>query len=126
LRSQKYPELLARFLDNQILGMIPNIIDSFNKNVISLLNEGGYLFVLSDIFEAKPNSPFYNKAKIAIESEKGMDEIYEDYLSEFGVGIGDYGLLSLEKKLSLLQQEWFVWPFNHEKHYFVKLEIFKQ
>ncbi len=125
LRNQKYPEHLTRFLDNQILGMIPDIIDSFNINVISLLNEGGYLFVLSDIFEAKPDSLFYTKAKIAVESKIGMDEIYEDYLSDFGVGIGDYGLLSLEKKLSTLQHEWFLWPFNQEKHYFVKLEIYK-
>lgn len=125
LRTQKFPEQLIRFLENEILGMIPDVIDSFNQNLVTLLKDKGILFVLSDIFEAKVDSPFYKKAKTALESKKDMDEIYEDYLSEYGVGLGDYGLLSLEKKLRVLDQRWFDWPFDNTSHMLVKLEIFQ-
>ena len=104
---------------------MPILINRFNNNVISLLNETGSLMVLSDIFELKNNSGFYRRVKNSIKNYDVMEEIYDGYKEKYGMGLGDYGLYNLDDKMQKLISRWLIWPKDEESSYIVKLKIYK-
>ena len=121
-----YPEPLGRYIKEVVLQQMPDMIDRFNNNVISLLKDNGSMMVLSDVFELKHNSGFYRRVKNGIKNFDVMEEIYEGYKKKYGMGLGDYGLYNLDDKLHQHISRWLIWPKDDEESYIIKLKIYNQ
>lgn len=126
LRRDGYSEDLADYMTQRMLDHMPGIIERFNSNLIRLLKPDGTLFVLSDVFELEHGSDFYRKIALAIKQKDVMDEIYENYRNEFGLGLGDYGLYDLNERMIRSKNRWLLWQFDEQKSYAVHLNIFHQ
>lgn len=124
LRSMKYPDPFISEIESYVLDIMPRIIDRFNNNVVSLLKRDGKLMVLTDIFEYSVDSEFGRDVEKAILSLMDMDQFYQIYKMKYGLGLGDYGLVSMEGKLAMKAYHWLIWPFDDLKHFIVKLAIF--
>lgn len=125
LRDNGVREDLIKYAENYLLFYMPNIIDRFNSNIVELLNDDGELFALSDIFEVYVGSDFYKKYNNDYSNENA-DAIYDDYVENYGIGLGDYGLLSLEDYVSPKNYKWLLWPFNDEVNMVVKVVSYKK
>lgn len=126
LRESGYPEHLIKYIENRMLDEMIGIIDRFNKNIISLLEEKGTLFVLSDVFQVDIGSKFDLRVQAGIKSRHVMDEIYEGYISKFGMGLGDYGLFSLDREMKSLVSRWMIWPFTEKVNFVIKVKIYNK
>ncbi len=115
-----YEDLNSYFLDK-----MTEIIDHFNDNLLIASERNAVIFVLSDIFEAMKNTPFFNQILTSILDYQQMEQLYQDYVRTYGYGLGDYGLVSLSNKAEKLYDRWFIWPFNEEKIMVVKMNVFK-
>ncbi|MDD3123506.1 MAG: hypothetical protein PHC62_08365 [Candidatus Izemoplasmatales bacterium] len=124
LRIQKYPEELSNFIEKYMLDQMPNIIDNFNQNILKLLVNNGKVIVLSDIFESNTDSVFFQDIQTNIENLAKVDTLYNNYVIKYGHGLGDYGIISLNKYLDMLDYKWFIWPFTEKRHMIVKLAVF--
>jgi len=126
LRENGYPEHLIKYIESILLDKMVEVIDRFNDNVIRTLKPLGQLIVLSDIFQVDIGSDFYIRVKNGIRNFEVMEEIYEGYKSKYGIGLGDYGLLNLDEKLSSYLSRWLIWPFDNRSAFIVKLKIYKK
>lgn len=113
---------LLEHVKSKLLELMPLVINKFNENLTDILREKSTLIVVSDIFEANHNSIFYQETK----GLKNIETVYENYLKNHGMGIGDYGLSNMSEKLKPIKSKWFEWPFNSDKTLFVKTTLFKQ
>lgn len=118
-RSDLIDELKRLMLDEMV-----GVIDRFNKNLVSLTNDGGTLFVLSDIFEVTVGSSFERRIASSIMNRDVMDNIYDEYVKKYGMGLGDYGLVNLEEKVKVSHYKWLIWPFKETTNLVIKLSIF--
>lgn len=125
LRESGYPENLIKYLENKVLEEMIPIIDRFNHNLIQLLSSEGTLFVLSDIFEVDVDSNFGRRIASGIDSRDVVDQIYEEYVEKYGMGLGDYGLYSLDELLTSITHKWFIWEYKEDKSLVIKLKIYK-
>ncbi len=121
LHNLNYPENLLNHIQNKLLDLMPTVINRFNQNIRSSLTEKASVIVISDIFEAHNNSIFYENTK----GLKNIESIYKEYLSTYGIGIGDYGLINMSESLEENTSQWFEWPFNENKTLFVKAVVYK-
>lgn len=126
LRENGYPEHMLKYIENIMLDKMVGVIDVFNNNIISAVKDGGYIVVLSDVFQLDVNSDFYLRVKNSIRNHEVMEEIYEGYKKKYGMGIGDYGLLNLDEKLKSYLSRWLIWPFDGKSSFVVKLKIYKR
>ncbi len=99
-----------------------DIISTFNNKVISCLKPNGKLIAFSDVLEDKPDGPYVE----AYDEGLPYDAVMKDYQEAYGMGLGDYGLHHLEEAMKLEANEWFLWPFNDERHMIVKGCIFQK
>ena len=126
LLADGYSEPLARRMSETMLQAMPTILERFNNNLIRLLKPGGTLLVLSDIFEMQEGSEFHRKIVHSIKQKDVMDEIYRQYQSTYGFGLGDYGLYDLNQKLEQKKSRWLLWRFNETRSFAVQLNIYQQ
>lgn len=126
LRNAGYPENLLKFIEDKMIDEMIPIIDRFNSNLIKFLHEDGILLVLSDIFEVNVDSDFDRRVKHSINNKDVMDSIYDNYSTKYGMGFGDYGLYSLDERISSLKHRWFIWPFNENTNLVIKLKIYNE
>jgi hypothetical protein len=126
LASLNYPEFLLSYIEEQALEIMPTVIQSFNKNICLLLNDKSSLCVISDIFEANIDSQFYAQIKSVINDDVKMEDFYLNYVSTYGIGVGDFGLNHLIKSKDIKKSQWFEWPFNKHKSIFVKAVYFQK
>ncbi len=126
LREAGYPENLLKYIENVMLDEMVLVIDRFNSNIAHLLSVDGTLFVLSDIFEVNVGSSFCRRVTSSINNRDIMDEIYEQYKEEYGMGLGDFGLFNLDEKVSEVTYKWFIWPMKEDTNLIVKLKIYKK
>ncbi len=126
LRESGYPEHLIKYIESRMLDEMVGIIDRFNQNILNLLNDNGTLFVLSDIFQVDIGSKFDLRVQAGIKNRHVMDEIYEGYVSKFGMGLGDYGLYSLDKEIESLLSRWMIWPFTEKVNFVIKVKIYNK
>lgn len=126
LRELGYQEHLLKFIERYMLDQMPSIIDRFNDNLIKSLHEDGILVVLSDIFEVDQKSDFYKKVVAVKDDFHMIEEIYNEYASTYGMGLGDYGLYNLDSKIKSIQSEWLIWPFDEKRGFIVKLTVYKK
>lgn len=119
-----YNQELAQYMQERLLEEMPGIIERFNNNVVRLLDEGGTLFVLSDVFEMTKDTAFYRKVALSIKNQDVMDEIYHNYHEKYGFGLGDYGLHDLGTKATRLRQRWLLWNFSNTRSFAIHLHIF--
>jgi len=126
LRESGYPEHLIKYIESVLLDKMVDVIDRFNDNVIRTLKPLGQLMVLSDIFQVDIGSDFYLRVKNGIRNYEVMEEIYEGYKTKYGIGLGDYGLLNLDEKLTSYLSRWLIWPYNDKSAFIVKLKIYKK
>ncbi|BCR35718.1 hypothetical protein [Mariniplasma anaerobium] len=124
LSSLNYPKNLLNYIESQALDIMPTVIQTFNFNISSILSDTGRLCVVSDIFEAKINSEFYQKIKIIIDDETQMSKFHSNYVKTYGIGIGDYGLEHFLKSRTIKKSQWFEWPFDINTSIFVKAIFF--
>jgi hypothetical protein len=124
LRIQKYPKEHADFIEKYMLDQMPIIIDKFNRNIFKLLSRDGKVIVLSDIFESNVDTDFFQDINLNIENTAKMDTIYSNYVTKYGFGLGDYGLVSLNRYLEIKDYKWFIWPFTEKKQMIVKFVVF--
>ena len=126
LRESGYPEHLIKYIESILLDKMVEVIDRFNDNIVRTLKPLGQLMVLSDIFQVDIGSDFYLRVKNGIRNYEVMEEIYEGYKTKYGIGLGDYGLLNLDEKLTSYLSRWLIWPFNDKSAFIVKLKIYKK
>jgi len=121
LRAIDYPEDLIQFINDFSLQQMIPIIDNFNKNINRLLNPNGLLFILSDIFQSRINEPFHTRVTQGIHSRNIMDQLHQEYLTNHGYGLGDYGLYSITSTFNLIDYKWLIWPFELELDLVIKI-----
>lgn len=122
LDNLNFPLNLINFIKEEIMKISSLVIQVFNQNIINLMNNNSKLIVISDIFEANYDSDFYKK----IDSLNNLDIILKKYQNNYGIGLGDFGLLNLNEILSIKSTKWFEWPFNKQKCFFVKVNEYKK
>lgn len=121
LDQMHYNVRLIEILSRSFLDIMPSLIQSFNLNVLNLLADGGRLTVMSDIFEAQNGSDFINKIRTIINDNHKMDEFYKDYASQYGKGLGDFGVHHLDQMLTPERVKWVEWPFSKDRRFIVKV-----
>ncbi|MDC0559065.1 hypothetical protein OAO42_01500, partial [Candidatus Izimaplasma bacterium] len=121
-----YPEHLIKYIENRMLDEMVEIIDRFNVGIVNLLHTDGTMFVLSDVFQVDIGSKFDLRVQAGIKNKLVMDEIYEGYVSKFGMGLGDYGLFSLDKQLQSHVSRWMIWPFTEKVNFVIKVKIYNK
>jgi hypothetical protein len=124
LASLNYPSQLLDYIQSQALEIMSIVIQTFNKNIETLLHDKSSLCVISDIFEANVDSKFYAQVMPIINDDIKMSDFYEKYLNTYGLGVGDFGLNHLTSSKNIKKSQWFEWPFNKEKSIFVKAICF--
>lgn len=113
-------------LESVMMGRIASVIDQVNKNIVKLLKPQGILVVISDIIEGKTTSDFIQNLNAHIAYPPEIEKIYEKYHSQYGYGLGDYGLYSMSQMVESLKSDWLIWPFDNEKSMLVKCVIFRK
>lgn len=104
---------------HKLLEYMPIVIQSFNDGITSKLNENQKVIVFSDLLEDQPDGIYDQQYLI-----QNMDQAYERYVEQYGMGLGHYGLFHLEEKLNHLDGKWFRWPFSENRVLLVKGEVF--
>ena len=117
LNNFNYANNLIEHIQNELLSLMPKVIEKFNLEVVKYLKKDGRIVVISDIFETAIPSEFYENLK----SLENIDILHSEYVKKFGMGLGDYGLYHIEKLLKYQQHQWFEWPFSDKKSLFVKV-----
>jgi hypothetical protein len=102
------------------------VIERFNKNVVSLLNDAGKLIVFADIFQMEKGQPFFNKVANAIHRKDIMDEIHQGYQKKYGFGLGDYGLHHMDQLLQRVKSRWLLWNFDEQRSFAVLCHIYEK
>ena len=123
LRSVGYSENLLKYIENYSVDKLVEVFEVFNKNLERITD--GRLVVASDIFQDYSNSDFMKRIKKDFTKES-VDSIYNQYLEDYGFGMGDLGLYLLNESMELLDYEWHVWPFVEGSDMVVKLAIYKK
>ena len=126
LRENRYPEHFIKYLEEILLDEMIVVIDRFNNNLVNTLKDEGILFVLSDVFQVDIGSEFHMRISHGIKNFDVMEEIYSGYQQKYGTGLGDYGLINLDDKLTPQLSRWLIWPYDDEKEFVVKLKIYKK
>ncbi len=126
LRESGYPEHMIKYIESVLLDKMVGLIDRFNDNLIETLKPLGQLVAVSDIFQVDIGSNFYLRVKNGIKNHEVMEEIYEGYKEKYGIGLGDYGLLNLDEKISPYLSRWLFWPYDESSVFVVKLKIYKK
>lgn len=126
LEESGYPKHLISYIRDYMLDEMVNVIERFNSNLVSKLQKGGMMFVLSDIFQLPMSSGFYRRVKNSIRNYSVMEELYEGYKEKYGMGLGDYGLYNLNERLTETLSRWLIWPFDEESSFIVKLKIYSK
>jgi hypothetical protein len=124
LRLSGFPEENIRHIESLMLDKMINVIDQFNNNIVSLLKDEGHLIVLSDIFELEHGSMFHKRIANEINNIEMMNSIHKEYVGQYGMGLGDYGLYNLDKKMHEINSKWLLWTFTEKRSYAVKLKIY--
>jgi len=125
LRDLNFSLEFLEHMNERLIGLMPSVIENFNKNIFQMLNKKSTLIAISDIFEAQINTDFYDSLSKNIQDNSKIESIYNQYKNTYGLGLGDYGLIHLETLLNHTQFRWFEWPFNETKSLFVKVVIYK-
>ncbi|MCK5762237.1 MAG: hypothetical protein KAH16_05000 [Candidatus Izimaplasma sp.] len=126
LRETGYPEHMIKYIENTMLEKMVEVIERFNDNLVRILKPLGQLVVLSDVFQANIGSDFHLRVKNGIKNYEVMEEIYEGYKLKYGIGLGDYGLLNLDEKLTPYLSKWLLWPYDDKSVFVVKLKIYQK
>ena len=124
-RQGIHPEIIM-YLKESMLDKMIQVINRFNDNLIKLLHPDGQLFVLSDFFEMKNDSEFHKRIRASLMSYDVMESIYQNYVKEYGMGIGDYGLYHLEQRLVSNIGKWLLWPLKKESSFLVRCKVYKK
>lgn len=95
------------------------IIDSFNRKLLEICQPHGGIYILSDIMEVRNQ-----KGRKAETSDEIMANIHQ-YESEYGVGLGSYGLLNMEEYGLVSDAYGYFWNFDEQRGFYVKGELFK-
>ncbi len=125
LKKLNYPKNLTDFVADSFLRMMPEIIDRFNHNLVKLLKPDGKLIVLSDIFEYSLPSIFGKNIEDKVMDFSKMEAFYENYKHQYGMGLGDYGLDSLNHFSKKITSTWMIWPFDNLRKFAVKAVSFE-
>ncbi|PAT02311.1 hypothetical protein CI105_02920 [Candidatus Izimaplasma bacterium ZiA1] len=126
LRGSGYPEHNIKFIEDFLIDEMINIIDRFNNNIVRVLNDNGVLVVSSDIFQGDNESDFMKNIINNIDKYEYVENVYEKYVEDYGVGLGDFGLLNLDEKLNVISSKWVVWPFDEKNSFAVKIKVYKK
>jgi hypothetical protein len=54
-----------------------------------------------------------------------MDEIYQSYQNQYGMGLGDYGLNNLIEHFAKINKSWLLWGVQSHQAYAVQFCILK-
>ena len=126
LRGSGYPEHNIKFIEDYMIDEMIKIIERFNNNIIRVLNENGLLVVSSDIFQGDNRSDFIRNIISKIDDYQQMEKIYDNYVGDYGMGFGDFGLLDLDEKLEVISSKWVIWPFDDKSSFVVKIKVYKK
>lgn len=122
LRTEGFSENLLKYIENLVADKLVEVFRMFNNNLRRITK--GYLVVASDIFQDYSNSNFMINIKKDF-TNKHLDEVYEQYHTDYGFGMGDLGLFLLNESIDLMSYEWLLWPFDSKNDMVVKLSIYK-
>jgi hypothetical protein len=126
LLSVGMSEQIATYGKAFVLDQMPMIIDRFNRTIVSLLNNMGILMVASDVFEVKKTSQWDQTISTSNNIDVTIEQLYQEYLQEYGMGLGDYGLYNLDEYVEEMFKKWLIWPNTETSYYIVKFKIYKQ
>ncbi len=124
LNDINFPLDKIEFIKEKFLGIMPDILSTFNNNIKKLLRKTGFAIVMSDIFEAENDSEVDLELDSKITDNLEIQKYHSDYNNKYGLGLGDFGLKNLEIYLNLVDYKWIKWPFSNEKNIYVKIGVF--
>ena len=107
-----------------ILQQMANLLHHFNQVIMNLLNPEGIIFVASDIFLLTDND-FSLNVKKHISNQKWMNDTYQAYLSQYGIGLGDFGLADLAEHFQSAMKTWLLWGIQTHQSYAVQFCVLK-
>lgn len=110
---------------NTLLQEMIRVIDHFNQQAMALLDKNGLIFVASDIFSLNDDK-FSLRIRNSIKSYDVMEELYERYKASYGLGLGDYGLISMGNLAKGIRRKWFIWNQSEHQTYAVKFRAFEK
>ena len=126
LENLNYNQHLIDFIRRSFLNLMTVLIDTFNKNVIKLLAQDGQIIAISDIYETKNGSDFLKNVKTIVSDNEKMDSFYQRYQRDYSTGLGDYGLINMDKKLKPTPIIWVLWPFSDKRTMVVKMVSYQK
>ena len=102
--------------------LITRVIQRVNQSMLQLSCKKR-LTVWSDVLEYENNDDQLRQIKyfLANQDTLSIDRLYENYLKQYGHGLGSFGLQDLQKSLYIEQEDWLLWPFNKQRTLLVKL-----
>ncbi len=127
---------IRRFNDiqNALFQHMIGVIDRFNYNLVNLISQRGVLFVLSDIVEIHEDDELFRAyaREISGLKEEREDLVQSDFISlevqnriekyesQYGFGLGSYGLLNLEDYMVKSEETYYLWQFDDKRAFLVK------
>lgn len=114
ISGQTYHVAQRRCLD-----IMPNVIHLFNESLNRQVKKGGKLIVLSDYLEDKPDGYYATNF-----DPNSFEGIYKNYVDAYGMGLGHFGHYDLEQAYPSSHHQWFLWPFDRDRHLLVKGAVF--
>lgn len=97
---------------------MPEIINSYNDLMLSLMNDNGNAIVLVDVLEITDR-----QAREDIASQIDHIEYIKKYLHTNCSDLAQLGLDNLKTRIDILDEEYAIWPFDDSKDYIVNILI---
>lgn len=88
------------------------------------LSDHGQIISISDLMEY-PTDHEAAKYLMAHQEDKAiLESHFEDYTAHFGLGLGAYGLSELAEEMRVIRSDFFIWPFDDERLFLVKGQVY--
>lgn len=95
-------------------------ISHVNDEIMILAADDASVVIWSDVLEYIEGSTALEDIKNHINNIDWMEEFYQTYIRDFGHGLGSYGILNIMKRIKIVDEKWFIWPFSENRTLVVK------
>ncbi len=125
LKQLDFNSKFLKTVETQLMDLVAYSIEILNGNIKLIAENSLDVFIISDILEAKTNSEFHRKM-VALGSDSEIEAFYKQYVNEYGVGAGDYGLEDFSDEVKPDKSAWLKWNFSPDRMIFTKIANYKR
>lgn len=102
-----------------VLELMPKLIRNYNYLLQSLCRKSGLIIAFSDLIEASPEHEIMINIKDKLQDNDAMDSFMNEYINQYGYGLGTYGMTHLKESLHVTNQHYLIWPFTKTREFLV-------